>query len=105
MQFESNLKIIGAKRFKDTVDGTLYDTTKLFVEVQLNDQNGNAVGSAASEMQWGTSDNFVKIQHLSYPFVAKCTLEMVTNGKTTKTVVLNVQPAQAPQSPAKPAQG
>ncbi|QOZ84244.1 MULTISPECIES: hypothetical protein [Chromobacterium] len=103
MQFESNLKIIGAKRFKDTVDGTLYDNTKLFVEVQLNDQNGNAVGSAASEMQWGTSDNFAKIQHLSYPFVAKCTLEMVTNGKTTKTVVLNVQPVQAPQS-AKPAQ-
>lgn len=103
MQFESNLKVIGAKRFKDTVDGTLYDNTKLFVEVQLNDQNGNAVGSAASEMQWGTSDNFAKIQHLTYPFVAKCTLEMVTNGKTTKTVVLNVQPVQASQ-PTKPAQ-
>ncbi|MEN2424906.1 hypothetical protein AA0N74_02515 [Chromobacterium vaccinii] len=95
MQFQTQLKILGAKRFKDTVDGTLYDTTKLFVEVNLNDNNGNAVGSASSEMQWGTSDNFAKISSLSFPFVAMCDMEMVTNGKTTKTVINDLRPVSA----------
>ncbi|ERE14014.1 hypothetical protein [Pseudogulbenkiania ferrooxidans] len=95
MQFQTQLKILGAKRFKDTVDGTLYDTTKLFVEVNLNDNNGNAVGSASSEMQWGTSDNFAKISALSFPFLALCDMEMVTNGKTTKTVINDLRPVTA----------
>ncbi|PRP71050.1 hypothetical protein BUE93_08840 [Chromobacterium amazonense] len=92
MQFQTQLKILGAKKFRDTVDGVLYDNTKLFVEVNLNDNNGNAVGSASSEMQWGTSENFAKIASLQFPFLANCEMEMVTNGKTTKTVINDVRP-------------
>ncbi|OQS44022.1 hypothetical protein B0T49_21765 [Chromobacterium violaceum] len=95
MQFQAQLKIIGAKRFRDTVDGTLYDNTKLFVEVSLNDNNGNAVGSASSEMQWGTSENFAKISALQFPFMAQCQMEMVTNGKTNKTVITDLRPITA----------
>ncbi|MEW4339137.1 hypothetical protein [Chromobacterium vaccinii] len=95
MQFQAQLKIIGAKRFRDTVDGTLYDNTKLFVEVSLNDNNGNAVGSASSEMQWGTSENFAKISSLQFPFMAQCQMEMVTNGKTNKTVITDLRPVTA----------
>ncbi|AOZ49036.1 hypothetical protein [Chromobacterium vaccinii] len=94
MRFQTQMKVIGAKRFKDTVDGTLYDNTKLFVEVPLNDQNGNAVGTAAQEMAWGDSANFEKIKNLPFPFLAMCELEMVTNGKTSKTVIVGVTPAK-----------
>ncbi|MDF0607293.1 hypothetical protein HZU77_016940, partial [Neisseriaceae bacterium TC5R-5] len=88
-------------RFKDTVEGVLYDSTKIYVDVPLNDQNGNAVGCATNEIQWGNSDNFAKIAGLTFPFPAEVTMEMVTNGKTNKTVVLEVKPL-AP-IPAKPA--
>jgi hypothetical protein len=55
MQFQTCLKVMGAKFFNDVVEGTKYDNTKVFVETPMNEQSGNAVGFAAAEYQWGTS--------------------------------------------------
>ncbi|POA98059.1 hypothetical protein C2134_13635 [Chromobacterium sinusclupearum] len=106
MQFTNVMKIMGAKRFNDVVDGTRYDNTKLFAEVKLNDKTGNAIGFAASEFEWGTSENFSQISNLKFPFMAECEMEMVTNGKVSKTVIhslrpVTAQPAQAAAAPVK----
>lgn len=97
MQMKARLTVMGAKFFNDTVDGQKYDNTKVFIQTPMNEQTGTAVGFAAAEYQWGTSDNYAKIKGLSYPFEADCVIEMVTNGKVQKPVLVSVTPVAAVQ--------
>ncbi len=99
MQFNTRMKVMGAKFFNDVVEGTKYDNTKVFVETPMNEQGGNAVGFAAAEYQWGTSENFQKIKSLPFPFEADCVLEMTTNGKQTKTILISITPVARAASP------
>ena len=96
MQFKARMTVMGAKCFNDVVEGTKYDNTKVFIETPMNEQGGNAVGFAAAEYQWGTSDNFHKIKGLNFPFDADCVIEMVTNGKQQKPVLVALAPVSAP---------
>jgi hypothetical protein len=96
MQFVSKANVTGAKRFNDTVEGTKYDTTTVFVEVAMDDRNGNAKGMATQPFPWGTSENYARIAHLPFPFEAELTFEMVTNGKGAgKQVLVSMKPIQA----------
>lgn len=96
MQFVSKAIITGAKRFNDTVEGTKYDSTTVFVEVAMDGRNGNAMGKATQPFPWGTSENYARIAHLPVPFEAELTFEMVTNGKGAgKQVLVGMKPIQA----------
>lgn len=85
--------LLGAKRSKGVIDsnGKAYDSTKLYVQTAL-EQNGNAVGYGVTEYNWGSSENFSKISNLNFPCYVELTFDLVSNGKTTKMVVLDVVP-------------
>lgn len=88
--------ILGAKRSKGSLDnGNTYNSTKIYAQTAMEQKDGQ-VGYSASEFNWGDSSNFEKIAHLKFPFPANVDLEFSTNGKTTKFVVLDVQPIQTP---------
>jgi hypothetical protein len=94
MQFTTRAKVLGMKMFNDTLEGKTYDFTKLFVESELDESRGVAKGFTAVEYDFSTSAEFQKMKHLSFPFVADLTIELVTTGKTSKQRVLAMKPVQ-----------
>lgn len=89
---KQTVTLLGAKRSKGTLDnGQSYDSTKIYTQTAMQASSDTA-GYAASEYNWGDSTNFNKISGLHFPVQADLVLELVTNGKTTKMVVIDVQP-------------
>jgi hypothetical protein len=86
--------ITGAKSSSGEYEGRTYDSTKVYVQTKMNDQNGEMVGFATSEYNWGDSSNFAKLKDLDYPVKAKVAIEIVTSGKNSKMVITDVQPMQ-----------
>jgi hypothetical protein len=84
--------ITGAKSSSGEYEGRTYDSTKVYVQTKMNDQNGEMVGFATTEYNWGDSSNFAKLKDLDYPIKARVSLEIVTSGKNSKMVVTDVQP-------------
>lgn len=84
--------ILGAKRSKGQMDnGTKYDSTKLYVQVQMEPKDGQ-VGFSCDDYNWGDSSNFEKIKDLKFPFVADVDIQLTTNGKTTKMAIFDLKP-------------
>jgi hypothetical protein len=93
MRFKSEVKVLGMKSSKGAMDnGMTFDSTKVYTETPLDESKGNAKGYAVGEFTLGTSTEFDKYKHLSFPFDATADLEIVTNGKTQKTVMHSLTP-------------
>lgn len=95
MQFTTHGKVTGMKMFKDTVEGKAYDTTKLFIETDLDSSQGTALGYASSEYPFADSSEFMKLKHMTFPFMADITIELVTTGKMQKQRVVSIKPIKA----------
>lgn len=95
MKFETEVKILGMKSSKGQMDnGTSFDSTKVYVETGLDSSKGNAKGFSVAEYSFGTSEKFREYEHLSFPFLAKVSLEFVTNGKNQKMVMHSCTPLE-----------
>ena len=92
MKFTSQVKVLGMRKFNDEIEGKSYNFTKVFVETDLDDSSGNAIGFASSEYPIGDASEFEKYKHLPYPFMADATIEIVTNGKIQKQRMTNLRP-------------
>ena len=92
MKFTSQVKVLGMRKFNDQIEGKVYNFTKMFIETDLDDSSGNALGFAASEYPIGDDSEFDKYKHLPFPFMAEATIEIVTNGKIQKQRMSNVKP-------------
>lgn len=95
MKFNSTIKVMGMKYSKGTMDnGQSYDSTKVFVETELDSSKDTAMGAACAEYGLGKADEYQKYKHLagSFPFMAIAEMEIVTNGKTQKTVIHSLKP-------------
>lgn len=92
--------ITGAKSSSGEYEGRSYDSTKIYVQTKMNDQSGEMVGFATSEYNWGASSNFNKLRDLDFPLKAKVEMEIVTSGKNSKMVVVDVQPILSNQAKA-----
>ena len=73
-------------------NGTGYDSTKVYALIGLDDSKGTAKGMSATEFNLGTSAEYESYKHLSFPFTAEVEMEMVSNGKTMKTVMHKLTP-------------
>lgn len=101
MKFSNRVIVTGALPSKGVLEsGASYDSTKVFVETDLDDSKG--VGTATVEYKWGTSENYEKIAHIlkaarvsGKPAVFDADLEIVTNGKTQRTQVVDLRPVAA----------
>jgi len=50
---------------------------------------------SCSEYNFGTAAEFEKFKHLAFPFVADVEMDIVTNGKTQRTLLLEIVPRSA----------
>lgn len=91
---KQKVRVTGVKRARGEFEGTKYDSTKFFVETDLDDRTGNAKGTATTEYTMGTFDEYAKFENLSYPFDAEAELEIVTTGKGSKIVLASLKPIQ-----------
>ena len=100
MRFTQIIQVVGMKSSKGTLEnGTAYDSTKVYALIDLDASKGTAKGMSASEFNLGTASEFDSYKHLPFPFVAEVEMEMVSNGKTMKTVMHKLTPKAA--APAK----
>jgi len=99
MRFTNKVVVTGAKRSKGEMEGVKYDSTKFYVQVDLDDRAGNAKGTATQEYSFGTSDEYQKYQHLPFPFEAEADLEIVTTGKVQKVVLHSLKPLSMIDAP------
>lgn len=103
MKFTSTIKVTGMKFSKGMMDnGQSFDSTKVFVETELDGSKDAAMGTACAEYGMGKADEFQKYKHLSgsLPFMAVAEMEIVTNGKTQKTVIHSLKPIDAAKASA-----
>ena len=93
MKFTQVIHVVGMKSSKGTLEnGNGYDSTKVYALVDLDASKGTAKGMAGSEFNLGTSTEYDKYKHLPFPFEAEADMEIVTNGKLTKTVMHGLKP-------------
>jgi len=96
MKFQSQIRVVGMKASKGSLDnGTAYDSTKVYALVDMDNSKGNSLGQSAAEFTLGTSDEIEKFKKLPFPFDAIADMEMVTNGKSSKTVMHGLKPVAA----------
>jgi hypothetical protein len=92
MRFQSEVIVRGIKRSKGEMDGVKYDSTKFYIDTDLDDRTGNAKGIATTEYSLGTSDEYGKYAHLTFPFKGLGHFAQVTTGKVTKIVLEELVP-------------
>lgn len=92
MKFVNRVKVTGMKSVDVEMDGVRYDSTKVFLEIPLDESKGTARGFATAEYSFGKHDEFKKYSHLPFPFEADAEMEMVTSGKVSKVVLHGVKP-------------
>lgn len=98
MKITSTIKVTGMKFSKGTMDnGQAFDSTKVFVETMLDASKDTAMGTACAEYGLGKAEEYQKFKHLAnaFPFMAIAEMEMVTNGKTQKTIIHSLKPVDA----------
>lgn len=96
MKFTAQILVIGAKASKGEMEGTPYDHTTIFTTTQLDSKNDDAFGSAGDSYRFGKSENFQKLKGIPVPFNAEGQFEIVTTGKTSRTILLDLKPLPAP---------
>ena len=91
MLLKSNVIVRGARPSKGDYNGRAYDSTKVFAQSELQ-EGENFAGFVSTEYSWGTSFNFERIKGIEYPFKAKAVMQIVSNGKDSKTIMLDLVP-------------
>ncbi len=89
-------QIMGVKRFSGQIEGKNFDYCRVIVATPLDSTQGNALGSATSEYDFGASTNFEQFKAHQFPIDANLSVEVVTNGKTQKLKIIAFQPKNTP---------
>lgn len=93
MKFQTEVTVIGLKRSKGQLEnGTAYDSTKVYALTDLDGSKGDARGQFGAEFNLGTSDEYAKYQSVPLPFKAVADMEIIGNGKSSKTVMVSLKP-------------
>ena len=98
MQMQIQGQIMGVKRFSGQIEGKNFDYCRVIVATPLDGTQGNALGSATTEYDFGPSTNFEQFKAHQFPFDANLSVEVVTNGKTQKLKIIAFQPKNTPAS-------
>ena len=96
MQMQIQGQIMGVKRFSGQIEGKNFDYCRVIVATPLDSTQGNALGSATTEYDFGASSNFEQFKAHQFPIDANLSVEVVTNGKTQKLKITAFQPKNTP---------
>lgn len=88
------VKVTGVKFFKGDIDGKGIDSGKVFIEEPLDFTTGRAKGFASQEYSVGKAEVAQAIMHNEFPLVAEVEFMRVTNGDTTKNIVVGIKPVE-----------
>ena len=80
MKFTGKFQVLGCKGFKGQVEGTNYDSTTLYVVMDVSEKNGSEVGFNVSNMKFGLVEEFHKLKDLPFPVQAELEIELTTKG-------------------------
>lgn len=92
---QGKFTVVGGSAFNDTIDGRLYNHTKLNVLVPYPSTNKNAFGQDTISATYGTHENFVKFQGRQTPFIIDAEYEVTTKG--IEFITVKFDPIQQPQ--------
>lgn len=82
MQFNQEMRITGIRQNVYDVNGTKGDLLQVFAEITLKASGDNkAMGTATQQYNYKSSTAFDEFAGLEFPFLANCSVELVTNGK------------------------
>ncbi|WP_283149417.1 hypothetical protein [Silvimonas soli] len=95
MRFKTNATVVGIKMFKGDVEGQAYDNTTVFALMEQDETKGTAKGFAVSDFKYPSSELFQQYKGVKFPAQAELELELVSNGKVQKTVLVGVRFAGA----------
>jgi hypothetical protein len=92
-------QLLGVTRFKDTIDGRSYDTTKLLVVLPFDPNNQDRAGFDTVSYNYGTSANFEKFKGRQYPIEVMLTKSEVATTRGASIIVTNCEflPINQPQ--------
>lgn len=96
MNFQSDVVVHGAKASQGDFNGKPFNSCKVYIATEMQ-AGERSTGIATTEYTWGLSTNFESIENLSYPFKAKATMQVVTNGRDTRTILIDLVPEKASQ--------
>lgn len=96
MQMQIQGQIMGVKRFSGQIEGKNFDYCRVIVATPLDSTQGNALGSATTEYDFGPSTNFEQFKAHQFPIDANLSVDVVTNGKTQKLKITSFQPKNTP---------
>ena len=96
MQMQIQGQIMGVKRFSGQIEGKNFDYCRVIVATPLDSTQGNALGSATTEYDFGASTNFEQFKAHQFPIDANLSVEVVTNVKTQKLKITAFQPKNTP---------
>lgn len=80
MKFKNTFQVLGCKGFKGQVEGTNYDSTTLYVVMDVSEKNGTEVGFNVSNIKFGKEEEFQKLKGLNFPVMAELEIELTTKG-------------------------
>lgn len=90
------VKVLGIKKFKGEVEGQHHDTSTIFVVMKQDESKGTARGYVGQDLRYGLSDNYDKLQHLTFPLEADIEIETVSNGKgSMRSIITDLKPVTA----------
>lgn len=88
MRTTSDFILSGAKPQNLTVDGQLYNSTKIYLQLPIHD----GVGTCTTEYEFGTYENYDQFKNLPMPCPVSVDFEIVTTGRRQKTIIHSVKP-------------
>ncbi|APX62745.1 hypothetical protein [Acinetobacter schindleri] len=95
MQFTSDVVVRGSKPSKGEYNGTVYNSTKVYIDTEMQ-AGERSSGQVTSEYTWGTSENYDRIEKIPHPFKAKAIMQIVSNGRDSKTILVDLIPEAQP---------
>jgi len=97
MLFTSDVVVTGSKASKGEFNGKPFDSTKVYVVTDMQ-AGERSSGTVSTEYTWGTSSNYDQIEKLTYPFKAKASMQIVSNGRESKTILVGLVPETQAQA-------
>lgn len=98
MEMKAQVTVRGAKFFRGNLEGKDIDSGKLYVDMQLKGEN--AFGTCTQELKCEGSKLVEAVKHNPFPFLAELTMEQMSNGKESTSVVTAIKPLAAERKAA-----
>ena len=101
MQVTIQARVMGVKKFSGVIEGKTIDFCRVIAATPFDESQGDKLGMAATEYDFGGSENFERFKNLTLPFDAALNCEVVVSGKGQKFKVIDFKSINNGVNPSK----